>query len=392
MELHSILLFNKQQENMVMRRINEAYETYAVSILQYINKLTPDQSLMPIPDPASPIAFSYPDLKDILGERTYLDSVILNQLEKEQYLFADFYERILLCPYCLAYNICFRDICPECDSADLINVQMIHHFSCGYMGKEHEFHQDGHMICPKCSIELQHIGKDFERPAEVYTCGQCDWSGSEAVTSGHCIVCDKEVKPVKCVIRDIKSYRITPAGKASAENNELQSAEYLPIRDTGIESFKVKVGSFYNTDSLLVLANEFGKLTDTNQVPLTGLFFHPDVLVRDSEFITPQFALAFIESLAEKMRLILKPSGYLSIIDEWTMFAIIPGTSVEEVLALVETMLREIRELSFSGELPKTTLSIGIAQWDSGAARLLEDARTACLSAQNAGGNQFVMV
>lgn len=369
-----------------MRNVDQAYEAYAVPILKHLAAKAADESLRPVPDPASPIAYSYPELKSILGERAYLDSVILGRLEKEQYVFADFNDRILLCPYCLAYNVCFRDICPECGSADLTALEMLHHFRCGYIGAEEEFHKDGKLVCPKCSVELLHVGKDYERPSEVYTCGQCEWTGSEPVTSGHCVVCDKEVRPEKCLIRDIKSYRIASAGRASAESGELQPSDIRTVGDMDPASLEIGADSFSEIGPLLTLTNELGRLSTKHEIPLSAMVIMPDALADEESAPGPKIASGFMRSLEEKVRDLLPDTAYLAVADERHMLVVLPYSDPARTGELARKVISELRDTSFSGEIGGTTLSVGVAIWEAGAARLLEDARKACqLSADNGG-------
>ena len=38
------------------------------------------------------------------------------------------------------------------------------------------------LICPKCHKKLRHIGVDYDRPAVVYTCNDCENSFTSPIT------------------------------------------------------------------------------------------------------------------------------------------------------------------------------------------------------------------
>ena len=97
----------------------------SLDILRYASKLPATKPITPVPDVSALIGFSYPELKDILQDSSQFDSLILKRLEDAGYLIGAFSDRVLLCPNCLAYNIIFRDTCPECGSPNIVFSQMV---------------------------------------------------------------------------------------------------------------------------------------------------------------------------------------------------------------------------------------------------------------------------
>jgi hypothetical protein len=110
-----------------------------MKVLRYASALPFDASINPKANIVSAVGFNYPELAKVLGDLSYLDAVVLAKLEERECLIGDFEERVLLCPYCSVYNMCFRDTCAQCSYSGLKVEAMIHHFRCAYMGAEREF-------------------------------------------------------------------------------------------------------------------------------------------------------------------------------------------------------------------------------------------------------------
>jgi diguanylate cyclase (GGDEF)-like protein len=92
----------------------------------------------------------------------------LKYLADKQVLTKEFFDKVLLCPYCFNHDINVRETNPTNHSANINVVDMVNHFSCGYVGGEGEFLQGIKYVCPKCHKELRHIGVDYDKPGKIY--------------------------------------------------------------------------------------------------------------------------------------------------------------------------------------------------------------------------------
>ena len=403
------------------------------TILKYASKLPVDKPITPKTDVNSLIGYSY-GFEKMLGTQCSYDSVFLKILEENNYLQGEFFDKILLCPSCLAYNISFRDICPECSSAHLEAVKMIHHFRCGYMGYESEFFNDNKLVCPKCSLELKYIGKDYESPTEVYRCLDCSWTGSETLTSGHCIACDKEILPDNCIITDIKSYRITPHGKLALETDNIKIKEKeefieLPSRDE-------LNAHFTQLAPLLSLTNAMGLVYERHMRPMIGISILPDVLSNREDLrlsFTGISALPDVSSRIQdpvlqrsltnedklKLKLFLSDTilegtskssdfslmllneikkaarelDFISPLSNNGYFGILLETNIENGILFAKRLCKKINSLKFGGNFTQTTLSIGLAEWTKSqdALDLLYKANKAMMESVHAGGNRVTV-
>ena len=68
------------------------------------------------------------------------------------------------------------------------------------------------LICPKCHKKLRHIGVDYDRPAVIYSCNDCENSFTTPVTKATCCYCQSTYPVNALVPRDVVDYEITEEG------------------------------------------------------------------------------------------------------------------------------------------------------------------------------------
>lgn len=327
-------------------------------VLEEVNNLPRGQVLMPTPEANALEAFAYKEIEQVLGDMKGLSFMILKELEECGLIESEFYDRLLLCPHCRSYNLCFRDICPECSSSNIELIQMIHHFRCGYVGPEHEFiNEKGTLTCPKCSYKLLSVGKDYEKPAEVFNCLSCDWSGSETMTMGRCIVCNNSSEPQDCIIFDVNSYRITPLGKLALETGDL--GNYLEKKEVNLLE---KEDSFSNVSNLMALAKELGRIAKRYGYNQSVMCLYPDCF--NSMKVTDDIKKSFTSAVMEKVRSLLRLTDYVACDENAVMYAVLPHTDLKGAEILASRILQTISESPFSGPIAQSTISIGVVGWD----------------------------
>jgi hypothetical protein len=364
------------------------YLRFMAKLLQYLHDLPLDKQLEPVPDVNALKGFSYEDLREISGESFSLVPVLLEKLEEYGMVNGELADRILLCPHCLAYNICFRDKCPECHSPDLVVTQMIHHFRCGYVGQEQEFFSHGNvLVCPKCSYKLAHVGKDYEKPSEVFLCNPCGWSGSEAETLGLCIACRKEVNPDVCVIHDIKRYRISQEGQLAVRSGNIE--EFLI---GAAEKPDAPLADFKSLKALKVLCTELGRIAVRYKTPLLIMNLRPDALASLDHDVLANIAEPFIDTLEEKIRGMLRESDYVSSDSDYSLFLVLPETAIEGGEVLAKRICDEVAATVFSGPIRQTSVSIGMVAWhdQNVVDAIFEQCRILRETALEQGGNRWV--
>jgi len=165
----------------------------------------------------SAVYSAYVDIHETVGCGNNPDDKNLRQmvdwlLESDYIEPVKFVERIHLCPACQSSVLLFTECCDKCQSSNIKEEDMIHHFRCANISPESEYMYDGELRCPKCKHFLKHIGIDYDRPAKVYTCNECGATQLHSDMKVMCAVCGHTTQPHKLTPYDIKEYRFTQTG------------------------------------------------------------------------------------------------------------------------------------------------------------------------------------
>ncbi|MEO1626676.1 MAG: hypothetical protein AAFV25_16085, partial [Bacteroidota bacterium] len=166
--------------------------------LQYV--YTRETPLLPVPNRYAKINYFFPFLsRQIQDNDSKRVLQILESAVFQGYLSPDPVDKIHLCNGCGSAHYNIRETCPSCGGIDLKSEDMIHHFQCAYVGPERDFFKDEYsdqMICPKCAKHVRHIGIDYDKPSQIYTCNSCNHHFQEAHFTYHCMDCG-EVKEIQ---------------------------------------------------------------------------------------------------------------------------------------------------------------------------------------------------
>ena len=139
---------------------------------------------------------------------TFKDSMVeCGALRKSHYLIKEH-----LCPKCNHSHLLYTECCPNCGSSNLKIQNIIHHFSCANVAPESAYNVGGMLICPKCHKKLRHIGVDYDRPAVIYSCNDCENSFTTPLTKATCCYCQSTYPVNALVPRDVVDYEITEEG------------------------------------------------------------------------------------------------------------------------------------------------------------------------------------
>lgn len=361
-------------------------------VLRHASALPEGQAIAPEPDPGSLVGFSYPGLKEALGDSASFDTMVLKKLEEDGLLAGEFVDRVQLCPHCMSYNICFRDICPACGSANIAAVKMLHHFPCGHVDREGAFQRQGRCLCPKCGEQIFVPGRDYESVPDNFLCQACSWGGQATIRRGLCVACGQGVDAHKTVPRDIMAYRVSDVGRQAAasgvlpperRNNQLEAA---PLAAEAQD-----FGDLSKLSTVLALTNQYGKIASDFKQPLAALSVSPDVVAAAGPSVTKPIADAFAAKLARQARALLRGTDLLAVTGGGGLFVVMPQTSARQARGLGEKLLAAVAAAKFPGAFSRTTLSVGVAEWEKpyrDATELMTAAIGARHKAISRGGNQ----
>ncbi len=130
-----------------------------------------------------------------------------------------FIDRIHECPHCGSSHLFFFEVCPKCNSSDLRQQSIIHHFRCANVSPESTYEWDGELRCPKCHVLLRHIGVDYDKPSAIYTCNQCEESFMYPDMRVLCSSCKRSLTTDDLLSRDVTEYEFTPDGITAFAGN-----------------------------------------------------------------------------------------------------------------------------------------------------------------------------
>ena len=103
----------------------------------------------------------------------------------------------------------------------------LHCFTCGHVSSEEQFISPAGLACPNCRAKLRHIGTDYDRALESYSCHGCGHVFSEPKIIPRCQHCTAKNAPEDTVPRNIHSYRITDQGVIAARTGSLDDVYAL---------------------------------------------------------------------------------------------------------------------------------------------------------------------
>ncbi len=183
-------------------------------LLPVISPLTPDVYSWPLPDALS---------GGLLESEGWIDGLLERGLLRE----GDLIERVRFCPRCDGGHLNYVDICPFCRSMDIIQEPFIHCFTCGRVGPQDMFFKGGELQCPFCGARLRHIGSDYDRPMENYTCNDCSKSFAEPDVSARCLLCGNWSMTDELVPRNFRMYSLSDKGVLAARTGAIEDVYAL---------------------------------------------------------------------------------------------------------------------------------------------------------------------
>ncbi len=211
-----------------------------IMILRYLYS-RPDFVLTPLRNYHASVGYSFPLIQLLLKTEAGKELKQIEELFEAQLLTTKLVDKVNVCPYCEHSQINYRELCPHCHSLNISEETTIHHFRCAYVGRESEFRKGFHLSCPKCSRDLKHVGVDYDKPADVLWCNECNHNFSEPLLSCFCLVCGKTFSPEDAFIKEINELRLSQDGIRAAEEGVLPGFGIINILKKELGFYKQEV-------------------------------------------------------------------------------------------------------------------------------------------------------
>ena len=264
-------------------------------------------------------------------------------------------DRIRMCKGCGSSRLNFVDVCPECNDLDIKRQPAIHCFTCGHINHQDKFLKGGVMNCPKCLTRLRHIGSDYDRPMENYSCNGCHAFFVDAKVEARCLECGECHEPSELRMQLIQDYRLTEKGRMLCRNG-------LNFEKNLDEQFER--GNFVSLDQFKnLLGWQMQMVKRYPEFCFTLLGVHMQNLANVMGELGVTKGNAFAENLVERISATLRETDRASRSQDDHLWVLLPHTDAKGA-SKVEPRFQAIQKLlgSASAELTMSVASVTIKQ------------------------------
>jgi hypothetical protein len=182
----------------------------------------PQASFEPVQHWSYPMLYRFPVVDAMVGAgedgANWLDRMKQRSLLRHGPLT----DRIRLCPSCDHAHLNYVDVCPNCAGIDIVQKPFLHCFTCGHVSPEEAFVEKGYLGCPNCKTRLRHIGADYDRALEAYSCNGCGHMFQEPEVTAHCQHCGTRSKPDDLLPHNVHPYDITEQGITAVKTGMIE--------------------------------------------------------------------------------------------------------------------------------------------------------------------------
>lgn len=210
----------------ITQNIDNMAHDWQARFLVYLYTRRNLRDLKPIKNKSQKSFFSYP-LIDIFSQDENFDYYewIKELKDRDILKFKKFVKSFFRCSNCSSAHALFSERCPECKSEDIILADFLHCYTCGNIAPETEFITgDDELVCSQCKSKLKHIGHDYDRPLESYSCRSCESIFIEPEVITECIDCGTITLTDKMKKQKVSEYTLTDKAKHYVRMNLLEYA------------------------------------------------------------------------------------------------------------------------------------------------------------------------
>jgi len=127
-------------------------------------------------------------------------------------------DRLRQCSSCTSSHLNYVDICTECKSIDIGENIFLHCYTCGNVAPQEQFVGRAGLCCARCDAKLKHIGVDYDRALESFSCNECSARFIEPTVEAHCLHCRASSPTTELPERRVHAFRLTDEGRLAARS------------------------------------------------------------------------------------------------------------------------------------------------------------------------------
>jgi len=292
---------------------NRRYEPHLSRLMKYL-WLRSNLIIQPIQDLKAPRSYRYP-LLEVIGQDKFDSFKWLKSLVPSRLLEpVELVDRRRECLHCSSYHMGF------------INV------------------------CPKCNFEVQHTENDNNFLTENYSCHSCDQIFSASYVAIRCSICKKTMRTDDLISTQVHNWKLSNRGMAIAVHGEIlgNAPSFNHLNSITKELF------IHNIDWSLASCRRYQNATFS----LFGIkFSNLEEFINVSGYAK---SLQMVESLAQKLRNIIRPPDLSTRTSEDMLWLLLPHTNEQGLDGFHKRIVSDIQLLQEENESKLDCKFIGI--------------------------------
>lgn len=199
----------------ITKNISSVANDWQARFLIYLFTRRSVKNLTPIKDKTKSTYYSYPLIDVFSRDESFDYYEWIKELKDRDILkFKKFVKSFFCCSNCSSAHALFSERCPECHSEDILLADFLHCYTCGNIAPEAEFMTtDDELVCKQCKTKLKHIGHDYDRPLDSYSCRSCDSVFVDPEVITECIDCHTITLTEDMRKQKVSEYELTDKAK-----------------------------------------------------------------------------------------------------------------------------------------------------------------------------------
>lgn len=320
-------------------------------LLRYLY-LRPELTLEPLRDWKHPQVYHYP-LVDVLAHETSTQTGWLMSLMRRDLLEPiDLVDRLRACPECNDAHVSFIDVCPACQSIVIEQESFLHCYACGLVAPQENFIASTGLRCGKCHTQLKHIGVDYDRTLDNFSCRNCKHIFVDPEIKARCHICDWEGDSDDLLLRRVESLRLSEAGRLSVRRGGL--ADVFKVLDSL---------NYANPGYFKHMADWFITLTRRYpDTPFALVCVKLDNILELVDSLGRNRVMLMMDGLTERLRELIRTTDIATRTGEsyfWLLLPHTPEAGCRVVTQRIEDFQHQTRQESGEELIIRTSFAVG---------------------------------